>query len=227
MFFLVNQIDMVPFDLDLFRTLVRREIARHGLRGLARKLDLKVGTIQSIQEGKEPRASVAAEILEKLGVGLFFGTDKDHAPVAEVSVDDESFVAIPRYAVQASAGGGLHPTDTSIIGSLAFSRPWLLSKGINPTNTFLIDVSGDSMEPELRDGDLVLVDRAQLEPDRRNVMAFVDVDGAVRLKRLERLEEQLILLSDNSSYPTEVRDHDEGNRIEIIGQVVWSGHSWS
>ena len=53
----------------------------------------------------------------------------------------------------------------------------------------------------------------------------VTADGP-RIKRVERPEPgQMQLLSDNNEYPVEVLTGDRLKRAEIIGKVVWWGHT--
>ncbi|SEQ58984.1 Peptidase S24-like [Loktanella sp. DSM 29012] len=82
------------------------------------------------------------------------------------------------------------------------------------------------MRPTLSDGDLVLVDERQITLRDRSVYAFVDVTGDARIKRLERLDDQLLIRSDNPDHAIEIRKPSEANLIRLIGKVVWSGHSW-
>jgi phage repressor protein C with HTH and peptisase S24 domain len=81
------------------------------------------------------------------------------------------------------------------------------------------------MEPLLFDTDLVLIDRRVTEPRDGQVYAVTDVAGDIRIKRLEKIEGGILLRSDNSSSPTEVRMGADADRIDIIGRLAWSGHT--
>jgi phage repressor protein C with HTH and peptisase S24 domain len=80
-----------------------------------------------------------------------------------------------------------------------------------------IAVAGDSMDPTLRDGDEILVDRTPRPP--RDGIHVVRVDGALLVKRLETGRPGLVVLrSDNKAYdPIELPPAE----IEVIGRVVW------
>ncbi|SOC19652.1 peptidase S24-like protein [Rhodobacter maris] len=82
------------------------------------------------------------------------------------------------------------------------------------------------MTPGLHDGDLALIDQRRNTVRSGQVYALTDIDGSTRVKRVDVLPTGLILRSDAPSYPTEFRPCDDANRVNIIGQVVWSGHTW-
>jgi phage repressor protein C with HTH and peptisase S24 domain len=82
------------------------------------------------------------------------------------------------------------------------------------------------MEPLLFDTDLVLIDRRVTELRNGQVYAVTDVAGDIRIKRLEKIEGGVLLHSDNPTSPTEVRMGDEADRIDIIGRLAWSGHTY-
>jgi phage repressor protein C with HTH and peptisase S24 domain len=73
------------------------------------------------------------------------------------------------------------------------------------------------MDPTLRDGDEILVDRTPRP--RRDGIHVVRVDGALLVKRLELGRPGLIvLISDNRAYdPIELPPGE----VEVIGRVVW------
>lgn len=168
-------------------------------------------------------------VAEYLGLEVYIGPPRDPRPHLKVDIGNEDFIAVPRYDVQASAGPGAMTEEQSPVGALAFRRDWLQSQSLSPSELFVIEVAGPSMEPDLTSGDLVLVDktRRMVGIKGREVYAFVDTDGSLRIKRLERLDTGLVLHSDNPDFQTEMRDAADAARIVIVGKVVWSGHSWT
>ena len=61
-------------------------------------------------------------------------------------------------------------------------------------------VSGDSMEPEIMDNDIVLIDQGKRDvtPGRLYAIGF---DEAIYLKRIDILPGKVILKSTNAAYP--------------------------
>lgn len=68
------------------------------------------------------------------------------------------------------------------------------------TSTFIVRVSGDSMEPAgISDGDELIVDRS-LEPQHGSVVVAV-LDGELTIKRLLLTRGGVVLHADNPRYP--------------------------
>jgi phage repressor protein C with HTH and peptisase S24 domain len=127
------------------------------------------------------------------------------------------WVDVPRLGLGASAGPGALSPDEQPIGAFRFSARWLRDQGLDPATLSAIAVAGDSMEPTLRDGDEILVDRQSLP--LRDGIHVVRVDDAVLVKRLDTgFPGRIVLISDNPAYrPVELGSGD----VEIVGRVVW------
>lgn len=127
------------------------------------------------------------------------------------------WIEVPRLSLGASAGPGAVPAEEAASDSFRFSRRWLRQQGLDGSNLSAISVEGDSMEPLLRNGDEILVDRAQ-RPFRDGVHV-VRLGDALLVKRVASVGQgRFALVSDNRAYPPlDVAVED----IEIIGRVVW------
>ena len=84
----------------------------------------------------------------------------------------------------------------------------------------LMDIFGNSMEPELRDGDNVLIDKSKKEILAGAIYA-IGVDDTVMVKRVEKLPYKLVLLSENKDYSTIFLQGDEIKNVRILGKVIW------
>jgi SOS-response transcriptional repressor LexA len=187
------------------------------------------GLIRDIRAGRMPSPDKLEALFEFLGMEFYFGAPRDRRVDLSFNVGGEDFIAVPRYDVRASAGPGTIANEEAPVGALAFRQDWLHSQRLSAAELFVIEVAGPSMEPDLTSGDLVLVDKTRrtVGTKGRDVYAFVDTDGSLRIKRLERLDTGLVLHSDNPDFHTEMRDEADAARIVIVGKVVWSGHSWA
>jgi len=145
------------------------------------------------------------------------GTGKMHLNSQEQS--ETEFNVIPKVRARLSAGGGSFETESDIEGYYSFKKEWLLKKG-NPHKMVLMDIFGNSMEPELRDGDTVLIDLSKNEI-LAGAMYAIGVDDTVRVKRVEKLPDKLVLISENNRYSPEYIQGDEINNIRILGKVIW------
>ncbi|WP_457650974.1 S24 family peptidase [Profundibacter sp.] len=132
------------------------------------------------------------------------------------------------YTAEASAGPGLLNPEDDRIGTLAFKRTWLQQIGLNPAKASILRVKGDSMEPTIKDGSVVLVDEQKKQPVGNSVFAFIE-DDELRIKRLDVIDggksKVLTITSDNPDYPSEVRINSDINKLRILGQVVWTGYN--
>jgi phage repressor protein C with HTH and peptisase S24 domain len=133
--------------------------------------------------------------------------------------DDVEWVDVPRLDLGASAGPGAHAREEVAVGHLRFSVRWLKAQALDPAMLTAIEVQGDSMEPTLRDGDEILVERGE---DRwRAGVHVIRVDDVLLVKRLAPGPNGTIeVISDNPAYGRTVRPRAD---VEVIGRVVWKG----
>lgn len=138
-----------------------------------------------------------------------------------VTAQEGRFQGVPKVRARLSAGGGSFETAGDVETVYPFRRDWLRRKG-NPSHMVLMDVVGNSMEPELRHGDLALIDQSQTAIVAHGVYA-VGVEDTVLVKRVEKRPGALVLLSDNQDYAPIVLSGDELEALRIIGRVLWVG----
>lgn len=184
--------------------------------------------IQNLRRGSMPTADRLAALADALNLEFYFGLPRrSPTPAPAMDIDGEEFSSVRRVAAEASAGPGALNGDVEVVGSLAFRRDWLRERSIRPDKALLVGVTGDSMEPRISRGDLVLLDLSRTEIVNGEPYIFNDADGETRLKRLHRLGARtLAMVSDNPAYPPELRNGPDAERVKVLGQVVWSGHNW-
>jgi SOS-response transcriptional repressor LexA len=184
------------------------------------------GLIRDIRSGVIPSADRLEVLFEYLGLEFYFGPRRETAPVEHTFVDGFDFAAIPLYDARLAAGPGSNNEGVELVEMLAFRTNWLRELDVSPSNAVLVKVTGDSMEPNLHSGDLVLIDRGRRQVKSGRVYAFTEGQDA-RVKRIERVDaDTLALRSDNPLHPLELRRGGDINMVKVIGQVVWSGHVW-
>lgn len=135
------------------------------------------------------------------------------------SCEDPKWVRIPRLLLEASAGFGATCGEERPCDAFRFSRHWLREQDLQPDKLSAIRVTGDSMDPLLRDGDEILVDR-QLRPFRDGIYVF-RLGDFLHVKRVQAgTPGRLVLISANPAYePVDVALDD----VDMIGRVVWKG----
>lgn len=178
-----------------------------------------------------PRITRAKEICDLLGLEFYIGPPRE--PVAQPVADEKDYALVPLHEVALAAGGGFHNGAEDIVDHLTFKKSWLRSIHVDPANARLARVSGDSMQPSIFAGDLVLIDTSKREIPVRNpggsipqapVFAIRTEDGA-RIKRVSQIGSLIVLQSDNPDHPPEFFDLKRWNQLDIIGRVMWWGHT--
>lgn len=133
--------------------------------------------------------------------------------------EESDFRKIPKVKARLCAGGGSFDVASEVEGYYSFQREWLSAKG-GGAHMVLMDIFGNSMEPEFKDGDTVLVDESQKDILSGAIYA-VGVDDTIMVKRIEKHPKKLVLLSDNESYAPIYLAGEEIDNIRIIGKVIW------
>jgi len=133
----------------------------------------------------------------------------------------EDFVFIRQVNGRISAGGGLMPDNSADI-QCAFRKDWIKRKGGKPNSMSLIKVSGDSMEPTLLAGDLVLVDHSRTTIAPQGGIYAISINHEVMIKRIQILipQNKLRILSDNPLYEPIEADPEQ---VKINGKIIWYG----
>lgn len=145
----------------------------------------------------------------------YFFVDPETRPTV-----DHEFISIPQVSGHISAGGGLLP-DNTVEMRLAFRKDWIERKG-DPSKMSLIRVIGDSMEPTLLSGDIVLVDHSRNYVDPNGGIYAISLDHDLMIKRIQQVwpSKLVRIISDNQRYnPFEVHP----DQISINGKLVWYG----
>lgn len=138
---------------------------------------------------------------------------------------DEDEVEVPFLReVELAAGSGRTAIQESAGFKLRFGKRSLRRQGVQPENAVCVTISGNSMEPVLRSGATVGVDRGKKDVVDGDLYA-INHGGQLRVKQVYRLPGGGIRLHSfnlidhpDESYPLEaMQEHG----IEIIGRVFW------
>lgn len=215
----------------------------------AKEHGFSINAVRYILEGRTPSSRRLAEVCEKLGLEFYVGppriapgTRLDPEQLAEelerlarearrmaaegrnppVPIDENSlYVSAPRYEVLAAAGAGAAVGAEVIKGYLGFNRKWLRDQQLMADKLAVIEVQGDSMEPTLRNSDIVLLDMRT--PELRDGEIYtLRREEDLLIKRLRRQGSSWLIVSDNIAYPVEPLD----DATAIVGRVVWLGRTF-
>ncbi|HIY07797.1 MAG TPA: XRE family transcriptional regulator [Firmicutes bacterium] len=134
----------------------------------------------------------------------------------------------------AFSAGGEQYVSVPIIGTvkagydaLAFEEDYgsAVADVHNPQEYFYLLVRGDSMEPQISDGDLALV-RRQTDVESGQ-LAVVLIDGEEgTLKKVIKKDGAVILQPFNPAYPTQVFMGKDLENLQVVGKVVETKRRW-
>lgn len=198
---------------------------------LARRVKISQPTINALIKGNNAGSKhlhkIAAE-LETSPAWLVGETD-DPSPVSprpsalDALTDELDLAILPQLDIGYSMGGGATVFERyDQTGVVPFSRGWLRSMmGGTVSDMFVARGEGDSMEPTLKDGDIVLIDTAQQTVRHQDRIWAVIYGELGMIKRVRRTPQgSYLLMSDNPTVtPIECVDGEMG----VIGRVVWIG----
>ena len=137
------------------------------------------------------------------------------------------YALIPLYDIRLASGPEATASEEQAIDARAFKRQWLRQElHADPADVYLVSMDGKSMEPTLRAGDIVLVDRRNAEAVPRDGIYVLRMDGSILIKRIQRLPGRTLrVTSDNPAYePFDLGLAAIGDEVAFLGRAVWS---WS
>jgi len=218
---------------------LRRLRERSGLQraAAARKAGLTAEILAQIEAGElDPTLGQLQRLASALGASLAEILALPPAPLAcDVRLLPESpaagarlaeLVPVPLVSGEA-AGGNARIVDESVLG-------WLFLPGDQfggrAGNLIAVRIVGRSMEPELPDGCIAVVDRADRSLTSNGIYALRDQEGGCTVKRVEVLDPRYVALvpTNRAEHKVEFWKFVRGESLEdrLIGRVVWAGFSF-
>ena len=184
-------------------------VAKYGTAyALSQKSGVSKSNMSRWLSGTPPRTADIEPVMDLLG--------------ARIVLPDDTLIdydLVPKVAAKAGAGASLETSDEAE-GLYAFRKDFMGREHICAASAVMMDVVGDSMEPEFYEGDTLLVDKSDIEI-RDGKIYVVTLGDELRVKRIFNSLNGLILRSDNPKYPD---IHVEGPDLEnfvVHGRVRW------
>ena len=157
-----------------------------------------------------PRADIIVKVAEKLNTSVeYLMTGNSTA----ICTSKKTFL-IPILNQELSAGHGEILPDNDIAEGLLSVPLWLRKAYGN--NLGALHVHGDSMQPTLNDGDMVVCD--SLGWDKSDGLFAIRLNGNGYVKRLQVVNGKVLIKSDNANYDT-ITESLDSDAISIIGKV--------
>ena len=186
----------------------------HGFDGSAGEAIRETAKKTGLSEEEVKRQAI--EHLHKLAETYPSDTPIDKLPKPDYKQElNQNDFVVPILDQSLSAGKGQPlPDDDNPIGYIAVPKE--LKRYGNKLAA--IYVNGDSMEPTLQRGDLVVCDSCGWDGDG---IYALRMDGCGYVKRLARKPGKLVVISDNPKYET-WEEPTESEAVSIIGRVHYA-----
>lgn len=214
-----NAAGISRFALD--RVLYEDSIDEATARQIARSLHI---SYDWIAEGEGPAQKLGSEIQGFIGIpgDQAAGTLRAVAQSAPL-ISGES-VLIAKAGTKLSAGGGIISEELESGNFFPFPVDFLRALGASAGRVLLIDVDGDSMSPDIRDKDTVLIDVNRTEVRDGKIYAIA-VGDVVQVKQLQIVGPGRILVKslNEAFHSYEVRFEE----LRVIGRIIWGSRIYS
>ena len=191
----------------------RRKELSMSAEQLAEKVNLSPATIYRYEKGDIEK--VPADILKKIARAL------NSSPAYLMGWEPDSKPPIP---------AGFEPlpemATSPLVGRIACGTPitaeqnidGLVSVPATKAGDFALRCKGDSMAPQICDGDLVII-HSQPEVENGEIAA-VRLDNEATLKRVFLFDDHIELRAENPAFPTIIRMGESMNDVSIEGKAV-------
>lgn len=130
------------------------------------------------------------------------------------------FVFVPLYSVEAAAGHGAEVDVEDVVSYMAFRRHWIVeTMQMDPERCGLITARGHSMSPDIRDGELLLVDlrRNAITEPGTYVLRF---GKDLVVKNAERAWDGTVHISSRSeAFPPQTIPAGRAHDLHVVGLV--------
>lgn len=133
-------------------------------------------------------------------------------------------IAIPMATFKASAGNGNYVTESKELDRYVIDKKELgpaAQAALKKKGMMLIEVEGNSMLPDLRPGERVIVELTESSHTIKNDAVYlIRIEDAIMLKALQRRPgNKLVVISRSDTYPNYTINLDDDPDLEVIGKV--------
>lgn len=133
------------------------------------------------------------------------------------------YIHIPVYDARASSGFGTFFSDDNIIQHMAIARTLLKGATVQEGRLAILFNAGRSNEPDLNDGDALIVDRS-VERIVDDAYYVFDRDGSLLVKMIERdVRGGITLRSGSAAFTATPLSKEEAEHIRVLARVIWAG----
>lgn len=189
---------------------------------LAAKVGIGRAAISKIETGEKPLMQRRLRAFARgFGIEVRQLFEPPSHSLARTTQPAPNIAMIPAYDLQVPAGRGAWvDDDPEPVDLVPFRLNWIRSITPAPLTALgIVLVHGDSMNPLLFNGDMVMVDTTQKSP--RDGVFVLRLMGELMVKRITIGPATVDISSDNKAHKS-YDDVDESN-LNIVGRVIWMG----
>lgn len=192
-----------------------RELHKESAEELGKSIGKSQPTISKWENSKKIKYEDAELISKHYGVSI-----NTVLGIEEVDDNFQKMVEIDIIDAIASCGNGIENFNPIVIGKqlISFDSLKQITRS-NSENIKILKTRGDSMQPTINDSDIVWVDISYNQPTSDALYLFC-IKGELFIKRIriDFINNNTIISSDNSSYPPFSTNDPDG--IRVIGKVI-------
>ncbi len=200
---------------------------KQGNKPLSRKLieniSQKLGVSKKwLMTGEGDMNDTSQDDTVKMVPDLVIKTGGQSPEIRQAKINPSNYSYVPVIEIRLAAGNGMPVESEQVIDQYVFKTEWLKRVATAKSNLALLFIEGDSMEPLIHHGDIVMIDRGRREIKVGTIFA-ISINDLVMIKQLDIKPGTVVVSSFNKAYESfEIPI----NEIRIIGQVIWSAHTY-
>lgn len=211
--------ELRPETRDIFLRLESRGLTQ---RELADELGIDENKVSKVKSGirqfKGAEMLKAVEWLDRIERGEEGIHNQPDLPLVDPGIEYVPVEVLPTFGGMGGGGNGDGDVEIALIPRALIVD---VLRG-QPSDFLLINVRGDSMEPDFHHGDQILIDRRDTSPAQPGPFALWDGEwGEYVVKNVERSRSgEVRIFSSNGKYSAESAPAES---TRIIGRPVWFG----
>lgn len=189
-----------------------------------KRIGVTMQGIQKWEKGKsKPQQSTIKALISTFNVNpdwLLNGTGEMFIGDASRQQEVSDIISIPYYPeVSAAAGSGALVYDENTVKNIKISSAIINIK--TGDKVCFINATGNSMQPVIDDRDLLLIDLSNKDFIDEGIYV-VRLENTLLVKRLQKIPNGIVLISDNPQYAPITLNSDNFNENDaaIIGKVI-------
>lgn len=205
---------LIDEKINELQNLIKRKITYEELA-----VPLGLGSGQAVRNRKSRKKCL--ELFEIERIDEYFQNEINKSKQI-MALSEEDCITLDHIGIHPSCGKGtdvFYDPEVSPI-QIGINLIKNFFKVSHPKNLKTFSASGDSMNPIIEHGDLILVDTGDLEYTNGGVF-LLTIDNCWFIKRLrKKITGELDIISDNPKYPIETLALDTFKEVSIKGRVI-------